>query len=121
MPVKPPGLGVAFLFAGLVALVSLGAAALTNAIGSGAGTAVIIIGGMVDVDSAIAAIGALPPGTIPLQMAAIAVALPVAFNSLLKLFVTWSIAGPARGRWAIASLASTFVIVGLSVLGVLLL
>lgn len=121
MPVRPPGLGVAFLFAGLVALVSLAAAALARAVGSGAGAAVIIIGGMVDVDSAIAAIGALPPGTIPLQMAAIAVALPVAFNSLLKLGVTWSIAGLARGRWAIASLASTFVIVGLSVLGVLLL
>lgn len=121
MPVKPPGLGVAFLFAALVALVSLAAAALSNAVGSEAGTAIIIIGGMVDVDSAIAAIGALPPGTIPLQMAAIAVALPVAFNSLLKLGVTWSVAGPVRGRWAIASLASTFVIVALSVLGALLL
>lgn len=109
--VKPPGFGAAFAFAALVALVTLGTAAVEHTFGSTAGTVVIVLGGMVDVDSAIAAIGALPAGTIPVRMAAVAVAAPVAFNSLLKLIVTISIAGLARSKWAAASLATTIALV----------
>jgi uncharacterized membrane protein (DUF4010 family) len=105
-PAKPPGFQLAFLFAGLVALLSLAAATVSHALGQGVGSATIALGGMVDVDSAIAAIGALPPGTLPATLAAMAITAPVAFNSLLKLALTLSIAGK-RGGWAAASLAGT--------------
>ncbi|RYE02874.1 MAG: DUF4010 domain-containing protein [Sphingomonadales bacterium] len=107
LPTKPPGFGLAFLFAALVALLSLAAAAASHALGQQAGSATIALGGMVDVDSAIAAIGAMPPGTLSAQLAAVAIAVPVAFNSLLKLGLTLSIAGRRRGGWAAVSLAVT--------------
>ncbi|PCD02167.1 hypothetical protein COC42_11920 [Sphingomonas spermidinifaciens] len=106
-PTRLPGFKLAFLFAGLVALLSLAAAAASHALGHHAGSATIALGGMVDVDSAIAAIGALPPGMLPSPLAAMAIAVPVAFNSLLKLALTLSIAGKRRGDWAAASLAGT--------------
>jgi len=103
---KPPGFGIAFLFAGLVAPLSLAAAAASHTLGQGAGSATVALGGMIDVDSAIAAIAGLPPGTMSAEFAAIAIAAPVAFNSLLKLGLTLSIAGARRGGWAILSLAA---------------
>lgn len=107
---KPPGFTIAFLFAGLVALLSLAAAAAAHQLGQGAGSATIALGGMIDVDSAIAAIAALPAGTISAEFAAVAIAAPVAFNSLLKLALTLSIAGARQGAWAGASLAAVAVL-----------
>lgn len=111
MASKPPGFGVAFMFAGLVALLSLAAAAMSHLLGQGAGSATVALGGMIDVDSAIAAIAGLPPGTLSAEFAAIAIAAPVAFNSLLKLGLTLSIAGPRRGGWAIVSLGAAAALV----------
>lgn len=100
------------MFAGLVALLSLVAATVSHTLGQGAGSATVALGGMIDVDSAIAAIAGLPPGTLSAEFAALAIAAPVAFNSLLKLGVTLSIAGARRGVWASVSLAlvATFVL-----------
>ena len=63
----------------------------------GSGAAVVALGGMFDVDSAIAALGALPPGTLSLQLAAFAVAVPVIVNSMLKAGLGLAIAGLRRG------------------------
>jgi hypothetical protein len=63
---------------------------------AGSGAAVVIFGGLLDVDSAIAALGVLPEGTLPTELAALAVAAPVVFNTLLKLVLALVIAGPSR-------------------------
>lgn len=120
VPLRPPGFGVAFLFAGLVALLSLAAAAASNALGERAASVAVAIGGMVDVDSAVAAIGAMPPGTIAPAMAAMAIAAPVAFNSLLKLVLTVSIAGIGRSIWAAASLTMVTLVVPGAIVATLL-
>lgn len=102
---RPPSLLTALLFASLVALVSLAAAWLEQRAGSGSGAVVIALGGMVDVDSAIAAIGALPPASVPVRTAALAIAAPIAFNTLLKLGLMLAIAGWNGTRWAALALA----------------
>jgi len=103
-PTKPPGLATAFFFAALVALVSAAAAWLEHRFDRGSGAVVIAIGGMVDVDSAVAAIGALPPSALTPRLAALAIAVPVAFNTLLKVALTLGIAGWRRARWAVLAL-----------------
>lgn len=101
---RPPSLVTALLFASLVAIVSLAAAWLEQRAGSGSGALVIALGGMVDVDSAIAAIGTLPPASISIRIAALAIAAPVAFNTLLKLGMMLTIAGWNSARWAALAL-----------------
>lgn len=105
--VRPPSLTLAFLFAGLVALLSLGARWAEHSYGGGSGALVIAVGGMVDVDSAIAAVGALPNGSLSPRLAALAIAGPVAFNTLLKLGLLLSIAGLRYALSAGAGLALT--------------
>ncbi|MCX8476988.1 MAG: DUF4010 domain-containing protein [Sphingomonas sp.] len=114
VPAKPPGLATAFLFAALVAVITVAAAWLEHRIGEGGGAAVIAIGGMVDVDSAIAAIGALPASALSARLAALAIAAPVAFNTLLKLGLLLSIAGWRRAQWAALALLLPVVAVGAS-------
>ncbi len=109
IPSKPPGLGMALLFAALVAAITLAAAWLEHRVGRGSGAAIIAIGGMVDVDSAIAAIGALPQSALSPKLAALAIAAPVAFNTLLKLALTLGIAGWRGARWAALALIAPVV------------
>lgn len=104
VPTKPPGLATALLFAALVAAITVAAAWFEHRIGDGGGAAVIAIGGMVDVDSAIAAIGALPASALSARLAALAIAAPVAFNTLLKLGLLLTIAGWRRAQWAALAL-----------------
>ncbi|WP_332812289.1 MgtC/SapB family protein [Sphingomonas sp.] len=93
--VKPPDLKLALLFGALVALMAT-AAGWAEQQAAGSGAAVVILGGLFDVDSAIAALGVLPEGTLPTELAALAVAAPVVFNTLLKLVLALVIAGPSR-------------------------
>ena len=118
-PAKPPGLGVAFLFAALVALVTLAATWLEHRMGEESAAAMVALGGMIDVDSAIAAIGALPPGALAPRLAAFAIAAPVAFNSLLKLALLLGIAGARRSLWAAAALLLPPAAIGVAVLAAL--
>lgn len=104
MAAKPPGLGLAFLFAALVALLTLAATWLEHRMGEQSAATLIALGGMVDVDSAIAAIGALPPSALSPRFAAYAIVAPIAFNSLLKLALMLGIAGLRRSPWAALSL-----------------
>lgn len=113
-PAKPPGLTTALLFAALVATITAAAAWIEHRIGEGCGAAVIAIGGMVDVDSAIAAIGALPASALSARLAAIAIAVPVAFNTLLKLGLTIAVAGWRDARWAALALLLPILAIGAS-------
>ncbi|MBV1691939.1 DUF4010 domain-containing protein [Novosphingobium sp. G106] len=103
---RPPSLALAFLFAGLVAALSFGARWAGQRYGSESGALVIALGGMVDVDSSVAAVGALPAGTLAQPLAALAIVGPVLFNTLLKLGVVLAVAGRRAGL-AAASLAVT--------------
>jgi len=71
---KPPGLTLAFLFALSVALLSIASAWVENRWGGGSGAILIALGGTADIDAAIAAVGALPPQTLPAMSAALALA-----------------------------------------------
>lgn len=116
LPSKPPGLRIAFLFAALVALLTLAATWIEHRMGEQSAATVVALGGMVDVDSAIAAIGALPSSAISPRLAAYAIAGPVAFNSLLKLALMLGIAGLRRSPWAAIALVLPPIAIGAAVL-----
>lgn len=116
---RPPGLATALFFAVLVAIVTLAAAWLEHQVGRGGAAAAIAIGGMVDVDSAIAAIGGLPAGALSPQLAALAIAAPVAFNTLLKLGLTLGIAGWRPALWAALALLLPSLVIGVCAVAVL--
>lgn len=101
---KPPGLGLAFLFATSVAVLSVGSAWAESRLGSGGGAVLIAIGGTADIDAAIAAVGALPVGTLPLKSAALALAAPTLFNTLFKMALFIVIAGWRRALAGSAAL-----------------
>jgi uncharacterized membrane protein (DUF4010 family) len=116
--VKPPDLKLALFFGALVALMAT-VAGWAEQQWTGSGAAVVIFGGLFDVDSAIAALGVLPQGTLPIELAALAVAAPIVFNTLLKLALAVVIAGPARSWPAALALAiPAAAIIGSSVVAV---
>ena len=92
---RAPGLSLAFLFAMSVALLSLAAAWLQARWGESSGALLIAIGGTVDIDAAIAAIGALPRNSMSPSVAALALAAPTLLNTLFKLIL---LVGIARRR-----------------------
>ena len=110
---KVPGLGLAFLFAATVAALALASAWAQARFGGGSGALVIALGGMADIDAAIAAVGALPPGSLPVATIALALAAPVLFNTLFKLAILVAIAGwrPAwRGGLSLAVAAAALLV-----------
>lgn len=110
---KPPGLELAFLFALSVAVLSVASAWAEARWGGGSGAILIAIGGTVDIDAAIAAVGALPPGTLPMKSVALALAAPTLFNTLFKLVLFLAIAGRRRalaGALALALAALALVV-----------
>jgi uncharacterized membrane protein (DUF4010 family) len=82
--VKPPGLGLALLFAASVAIISVVTAWAQTRFGSEGGAIVIALGGTADIDAAIAAVGALRPGSLPVHLAALAIAAPILYNTFSK-------------------------------------
>ena len=102
--IRPPDLKLALMFGVLVLLMALAAGWAEHQL-RGSGAAVVALGGMFDVDSAIAALGALPPGTMSSQLAAFAVAVPVIVNSMLKAGLGLAIAGWRCGWLPAAGLA----------------
>lgn len=117
--VRPPGLGLAFLFALLVAVLTTAAGWAEDRFGGRAAALAIAFGGMADVDSAVAAVATLPATTLSARMAAYAIAGPILFNTLLKLGLVLGIAGWRRSAVAAGILAS--VAIFLAVAGMLLL
>lgn len=108
---KPPGLALAFLFAAAVAAITVVASWASQRFGMSSGAAVVGLAGLADVDSAIAALAAIPRGTFTPTIAAYAIVAPVLSNSLLKLGIVASVAGVRRAPAAIAALGGTIVIV----------
>lgn len=91
--IKPPGLGMAFLFAGTVAVLAVGSAWAQAVWGGDSGAILIAVGGLADIDAAIAAVGALPRGSLEVPVAALALAAPTFFNTLFKLALFVVMAG----------------------------
>ncbi|HET9429408.1 MAG TPA: DUF4010 domain-containing protein [Allosphingosinicella sp.] len=111
--IKPPGLGLAFLFATTVAILAVGSAWAQSLWGGDSGAILIAIGGLADIDAAIAAVGALPPGSLEVPVAALALAGPTFFNTLFKLGLFVFMAGWRRaigGGVALASVAVALLI-----------
>jgi uncharacterized membrane protein (DUF4010 family) len=101
---KPPGIALALLFAATVAAMTTAAGWAAQQFGAGSAAGVIAVGGLADIDSAIAAIGTLPAGTIAPRLAVYAIAAPVLFNTLFKLSIVISVAGVRRAVWGCFSL-----------------
>jgi uncharacterized membrane protein (DUF4010 family) len=106
---QAPGLGLALVFAATVAVLAVVSAWAQATLGAGSGALVIALGGTADVDAAIAAVGALPAGTLAPRLAALALAAPVLFNTLLKAAILVGVAGWRTTIPALASLAATAV------------
>lgn len=103
---KPPDLRLAFLFALSVAALAIASAWAQAGWGGESAAALIAVGGLADIDAAIATVGTLPPGTIPVEIAALALAGPTLFNTLFKLALLVAIAGwrkPVPGAVALAA------------------
>jgi uncharacterized membrane protein (DUF4010 family) len=103
---RPPGLGLALLFAATVAALSIASAWAEANLGGGSGALVIALGGMADIDAAIAAVGSLPPGRLPLALAALALAAPILFNTLFKLAILLVVARSRRALFGAAALTA---------------
>ena len=107
VPTKPPGLKLAFLFAAAIAMISTLAGWAEDRLGEGSAAIMIAVGGMADIDSAIASLSILPEGTLSPAIAAYAVAAPVLFNTLGKLALLVSTAGARRSAWPAVGLAAS--------------
>jgi uncharacterized membrane protein (DUF4010 family) len=111
--IKPPGLGMAFLFAGTVAILAVGSAWAQATWGGDSGAILIAVGGLADIDAAIAAVGALPRGSLAVPVAALALAAPTLFNTLFKLALFVVLAGwrsAIAGGAALAAVALALLI-----------
>jgi uncharacterized membrane protein (DUF4010 family) len=106
-PVRPPGLGLALLFAASVALISILTAWAQARLGSESGAIVIALGGTADIDAAIAAVGALRPGALDANLAALAIAAPVLYNTFFKALVLMLVARSRRALAGVAALGLT--------------
>ncbi|MGE0630499.1 MAG: DUF4010 domain-containing protein, partial [Hyphomicrobiaceae bacterium] len=106
---RPPGLGLALLFAATVAVLSVCAAWAQSRWGGESGAIMIAIGGLADIDAAIAAVGTLPAGTLAVPVAALALAAPTLFNTVFKLALFLTIAGWRRALPGTATLGGVAV------------
>lgn len=93
---RPPGLGLAFLFATTVAILSIATVWAQGYWGGDSGAILIALGGTADIDAAIAAVGMLPQGSLAPGVAALALAAPTLFNTLFKLALFVVIGGWRR-------------------------
>jgi uncharacterized membrane protein (DUF4010 family) len=105
-PVKAPGLGLALLFAATVAGLSLVTAFVEARYGGGGGAVAIALGGTIDIDAAIAAVGSLPERSLPIPLAALAIAAPVLFNTLFKIGILVAVGGWRKTRLGVLALAA---------------
>jgi hypothetical protein len=104
---KPPGLGLALIFAASVAMISVITAWAETRFGSTGGALVIALGGTADIDAAIAAVGSLPPGSLPADLAALAIAAPILYNTFTKGLALLVIARSRRALPGVAALGAT--------------
>jgi uncharacterized membrane protein (DUF4010 family) len=117
---EPPGLRLALLFAVSVAVLAVASAWAQTRWGDNGGATLIAIGGLVDIDAAIAAVGALPAGTLSIAVSALALAAPTLFNTLFKLALFVAIAGWRQSLAGGFALAATAVALGIPIAAALL-
>lgn len=117
---KPPGLGLALIFAASVAVISVITAWAATRFGAEGGAVVIALGGAADIDAAIAAVGSLPPGSLPVDLAALAIAAPVLYNTFTKGLALLAIARSRRAVPAAAALGATSLALLIPILAALL-
>jgi uncharacterized membrane protein (DUF4010 family) len=115
LPVRNPfDLTPAFLLMALVMILSLASRWVLQQFGDAGLATVLALSGMVDVDSAIITMGALPPHTLDGATAGAVLATPVMLNTLVKAGAAISIAGWRQGWRAalplVASVAATLMI-----------
>lgn len=104
---KPPTLGLALLFAASVAIVSVVTAWAGTRFGAEGGAIVIALGGTTGIDTAIAAVGSLPPGNLSADLAALAIAGPILYNTLAKAIALLVVARSRRALPGVAALGVT--------------
>lgn len=116
---QPPGLGLAFLFALSVAALALTTAWVEDRWGDRNAALLIASGGTVDIDAAIAAVGALPPGTLSPPVAALALSAPTLFNTLFKLVLLVTVGSWRRSRASAVAMAMIALVLAVPI-GILL-
>lgn len=104
---RPPGLGLALIFAATVAIIAIASAWAEGRFGSEGGAIVIALGGTADIDAAIAAVGSLSPGSLPVPLAALAIAAPILYNTFTKGVALLLIARSRRALPGAAALGAT--------------
>jgi len=112
---SPPGLGLALLFAASVAFLAVATAWVESHWGDRNAALVIASGGTVDIDAAIAAVGALPAGTLSARAVSLALSTPTLLNTLFKLFLLISIGGFRKSFAGSAALATIALVLGASI------
>ena len=117
---RPPGLGLALLFAASVAGLALATTWVESRWGDRNAALVIASGGTVDIDAAIAAVGALPSGTLSASATALALTTPTLLNTLFKLALLVSIGGLRKSLPGATALATIALVLAASI-GILLL
>ncbi len=94
---NPFSIGPALILAALVMVTTLAARWVLSRYGDGGLAVVLAISGTVDVDSAIIALGSLPPGALEPALAGLVLLPPILLNTLVKAGVAIGIAGWRRG------------------------
>lgn len=117
---KPPSLQLALVFAVSVAVIAVASAWAQARWGGDSGAILIAIGGLVDIDAAIAAVGALPADALSNVIAALALAAPTLFNTLFKFALFITIAGWRRSLAGAVALGATAASLGIPIVTALL-
>jgi uncharacterized membrane protein (DUF4010 family) len=118
--VKPPGLGLALIFALSVAVISVATAWAETRFGGEGGAAIIALGGAADIDAAIASVGGLPVGSLSVNLAALAIAAPILYNTFTKGLALLAIARSRRALPAAVALGLTSLALLIPILSALL-
>lgn len=99
---NPFELRIALAFAALMALLSLVVHWAEAEYGDAGIATLLAITGAMDVDAAIVAMRALPPGTVKPQLAGMILSLPLLLNTLIKSGIVIAVAGWRKGLPAAA-------------------
>lgn len=104
---NPFDIGPALLLMALVMLATLASRYVLDSYGDAGLATVLALTGIVDVDSAIIAMGNMPAGSLSPRIAALVLLLAVLLNTLLKALAAISIAGWKRAWPAFAALVAS--------------
>ena len=104
---NPFELGSALKFGGFFAVVLVGSKAAASYLGVGGTFAAAVLAGLADVDAITLSIASLPEDRIPGGLAAIAIFLAAASNTLFKVGVAVAVGGWRFGKWVAGAFVVT--------------